>query len=76
MSVTTALLSGPASADTLTIGCWDQALGGGVTQLATSPGTPIQLIGNPLMLGTGLASIRRCCASFRVHQLILRSAYV
>jgi hypothetical protein len=51
--VATALLSGPARADTLTIGYWDQALGGGVTQLATSPGTPIQLLGNPLMLGTG-----------------------
>src|ERR1700730_10396700 len=49
--VTTALLSGPASADTLTIGYWDQALGGGVTPIASSPGTTIQLI-NPL-LGTG-----------------------
>jgi hypothetical protein len=38
--VATALLSGPTSADTLTIGYWDSALGGGVTPLASSAGTP------------------------------------
>jgi hypothetical protein len=41
--VATALLSGPASADTLTIGYWDSALGGGVTPLASSAGTEILL---------------------------------
>ena len=41
--VATALLSGPASADTLTIGYWDSALGGGMTPLASSAGTEILL---------------------------------
>jgi hypothetical protein len=51
--VTTALLSGSARADTLTIGYWDHSLGGGVTTIASSPGTPIQLLGNPMLLGSG-----------------------
>jgi hypothetical protein len=51
--VATALLSGPARADTLTIGFWDASIGGGVTPIASSPGTPIQLLGNPFLLGSG-----------------------
>ena len=39
--VITVLLTGPASADTLAIGYWDSALGGGVTPLASSAGTEI-----------------------------------
>jgi hypothetical protein len=44
--VTTALLSGPASADTITIGVWDQLLsgpGGGVTPIISSSGSEILL---------------------------------
>jgi hypothetical protein len=49
--VTTALLSGSARADTLTLGYWDASMGGPVTAIASSAGTTIQLI-NPL-LGSG-----------------------
>jgi hypothetical protein len=49
--VTTALLSGPASADPLTIGYWDSALGGGVTPLASSAGT--EILWQNQLLGTG-----------------------
>ena len=49
--VTTALLSGPASADTLIIGYWDSALGGRVTPLASSAGT--EILWQNQLLGTG-----------------------
>ena len=44
--VTTALLSGPASADTtITIGYWDPTVGPGVNTIASSPGTKIDVGG-------------------------------
>jgi len=57
--VSTALLSGPAHADVLTVGFWDGSNPNtGVIPLATSPGTQIQFLsdpvtGNPFMLGSG-----------------------
>jgi hypothetical protein len=41
--VTTALLSGPASADTITIGVWDGNSGGGVVPIVGSAGSEILL---------------------------------
>jgi hypothetical protein len=41
--VTTALLSAPARADTITIGVWDQANPGAVTPLVASSGAPISI---------------------------------
>ena len=58
--VATALLSGPASADTLTIGYWDSALGGGVTPLASSAGTEILLQKQLLAPGLVSATWSRC----------------
>jgi hypothetical protein len=58
--VATALLSGPASADTLTIGYWDSALGGGVTPLASSAGTEILLQKQLLAPGLVSAISSRC----------------
>src|SRR5947209_6935628 len=36
-------LATPAHAETITIGLWDQALGGGVVPLVSSSGAPIQI---------------------------------
>jgi hypothetical protein len=43
----------PAAADTLTIGYADASTSGAVVPIATSAGTPIQILGNPFLLGSG-----------------------
>jgi hypothetical protein len=50
-------LASPASADTLTLGFWDQSTGGGVTTIASSPGTDISLINQLLGSGFGFGAI-------------------
>jgi hypothetical protein len=50
------LLAAPAKADTLTVGWWDQALGGGVTPIASSTSGLIDLLyqgDQPIFLGGG-----------------------
>jgi hypothetical protein len=42
-----------AHADTLTLGFWDGNLGGTVTPIISSPGTPILITGSPILLGSG-----------------------
>jgi hypothetical protein len=61
--VTTALLSGPAAADTLTWGFLDSSTGGNIVQFASSPGTMI-LVNRPL-LGSGFGFDQ--IDSFLVH---------
>ena len=51
------LLAAPASADTLTLGWWDQALGGGITTIASSPGTDMSFINQLLGSGFGFGQI-------------------
>jgi hypothetical protein len=50
-------LATPAHAVTLTIGFWDQSIGGGVTPIASSPGTNILLINQLLGSGFGFGAI-------------------